>query len=210
MSKSSRHYCFTLNNYNELEINEIKENIFGWSYCIFGKEIAPTTGTPHLQGYMQFKNCKRFETLKKINPRISWRICKGSDEDNVNYCSKMNKFFEGGERKQMEQGKRTDLNTFKDSILNGTKVETIAIEFPSVYHQYGRTLNKIEDIALRKKYRNWMTTCDWLWGKTGVGKSHKAFDNYNPETHYLWKLNDKNWQDGYTGQEIVIINDFGN
>ena len=45
-------------------------------------------------------------------------------------------------------------------------------------------------------------------GKTGVGKSHKAFDNYNSETHYLWKLNDKNWQDGYTGQEIVIINDF--
>lgn len=77
---------------------------------------------------------------------------------------------------------------------------------PVHYHQYGRTLHKAEDIALRKKYRKEMTTAEWLWGPTGTGKSHRAFKDFDPETHYVWK-NEKEWQDGYTGQEIVIINE---
>jgi len=73
---------------------------------------------------------------------------------------------------------------------------------------YGRTLSKIEDICMRKRYRTEMTTCTWYHGKTGVGKSHKAFEGFTPDTHYVWKTNDNGWQDGYQQQEIVIINDF--
>ena len=78
---------------------------------------------------------------------------------------------------------------------------------PLVFHQYGRTLQKLEDIALRSKYRTWMTTCEWIYGPTSTGKSERAFEFYHPSTHYVWKTNDK-WQDGYTGQDTVIINDF--
>ena len=41
-----------------------------------------------------------------------------------------------------------------------------------------------------------------------TGKSAAAFKDYHPDTHYRWKLNDKGWQDGYKGQEIIIINEF--
>ena len=62
---------------------------------------------------------------------------------------------------------------------------------PEAYHQYGpRTLTKVEDIALRSKFRTEMTTCEWLSGPTGVGKSHRAFQGFTPDTHYVWKLND--------------------
>lgn len=44
----------------------------------------------------------------------------------------------------------------------------------------------------------------WLHGRTGVGKSHRAFEGYHPETHYVWKM-DGGRQDGYVGQETVII-----
>lgn len=52
-----------------------------------------------------------------------------------------------------------------------------------------------------------MTTCQWFWGRTGVGKSHAIYKDYHPTTHYLWKNNNGFW-DGYTGQKYVIMNDF--
>lgn len=48
----------------------------------------------------------------------------------------------------------------------------------------------------------------WYWGKTGTGKSHTAFKNYDPDTHYKYRLNDNGFWDGYEGQKCVIINEF--
>ena len=64
-------------------------------------------------------------------------------------------------------------------------------------------------MLLRKRFRTEMTQGIWYHGPTAVGKSHKAFEGFDPQTHYVWKLNEKSgWQDGYAGQETVIINDF--
>ena len=52
-----------------------------------------------------------------------------------------------------------------------------------------------------------MFTCDWYYGKTGTGKSHGAFENYSPETHYVVP-NDNGWWDAYTGQDTVILHEF--
>jgi len=112
---------------------------------------------------------------------------------------------EFGERPS--QGKRTDLADIAKDISNGKSVIDITLENPELYHQYGRTLNFLEDIALRKKFRTEMTRCTWYYGKTGAGKSHKAFEGYTPETHYVLPK-DNGWWDGYIGQETVIINDF--
>lgn len=60
---------------------------------------------------------------------------------------------------------------------------------------------------MRRKFRTEMTTCDWLYGPTGTGKSHAAFKDFTPDTHYVWK-SDNGWQDGYAQQPTVIINDF--
>jgi hypothetical protein len=107
-----------------------------------------------------------------------------------------------------KQGFRNDLEGIKDSILEQKlSVEEICIQNPNLYHQYGRTLNKLEDIALRKRFRTEMTKCEWVYGPTGCGKSHHAFKDYNPDTHYVYP-NDGGWWDGYTGQEVVIINEF--
>jgi len=53
-------WIFTLNNYTSHEVDLIKSLPF--SYLQFGYEIAPTTGTPHLQGLICFSSqftCKR-------------------------------------------------------------------------------------------------------------------------------------------------------
>lgn len=198
----NRNYCFTLNNWTEEEYLALKKLDF--LYMVVGKEVGES-GTPHLQGYVEFQNGKRLSSLKKINNRIHWEARMGTQTEAINYCMKEKNFEEFGTKKN--QGKRNDLNALKDEIMAGKRVDTIAEEEPVVYHQYGRALEKLEDIALRKQFRTEMTKGYWYWGETGVGKSHKAFENFSPETHYLWP-NDKGWWDGYRGQEVVIFNDF--
>lgn len=53
MDARVKRFCFTLNNYNDDDLEKLKEYAQQWcQFAIIGKEIAPTTGTPHLQGYM--------------------------------------------------------------------------------------------------------------------------------------------------------------
>lgn len=50
-------YVFTWNNYPEDKCDEIlKRSKYKFTYCIYGREVAPTTGTPHLQGYAERKH----------------------------------------------------------------------------------------------------------------------------------------------------------
>lgn len=180
------------------------------TYLVYGYEEAPTTGKKHLQGYFEFNTQMTISNLKKKldNQQYAFFQCNASAEHNRNYATDndKNKFVEIGSPKK--QGERTDLKNLKDEIMNKQiTVREIIKENPDMYHKYGRTLEKIEEISNENVFRNWQTTCDWYYGPTGVGKSHKAFENYNPETHYIWK-DDNGWQDGYKGQEIVIINEF--
>lgn len=200
---SARNLCFTLNNYTDEEYENVCN--MDCTYIVVGKEVGEN-GTPHLQGYVEFAGSKRFTTLRRINPRIHWEARRGKAAQAADYCKKDNNFIERGTISK--QGVRSDLTEMKDKIINGnTTVENIAVEYPMLYHQYGRTLSKIEDIALRKKFRTEMTTCEWIYGPTGVGKSHRAYEGFTPETHYIYP-NDNGWWDGYTGQQIVIINEF--
>jgi hypothetical protein len=111
-------------------------------------------------------------------------------------------------------GERCDLEDVAEDIMQGrTTVDEIVETMPSLFHQYGRTLSRVEDVALRKKFRNWRPVVYWFWGPTGKGKSEVVFGEdcefYNPETHHLWKYDtERQWQDGYTGQPVVIINEF--
>lgn len=204
-----RNWCFTLNNPKP----EDKDKLLEYDKCKYIKFQLEKgeNGTPHYQGLIIMKNACRMKTMKSIDSRIHWEPMKSLD-GSIAYCEKDDTRedgpWESGIPPKSGQGKRKDLDELKEQIMEGTKtVDDIVLDNPEIYHKYGRTLHKIEDLALRKQTRTWMTEGIWYWGETGVGKSHLAFEGYTPETHYVWK-DDNGWQDGYTGQEIVIINDF--
>lgn len=202
---AKRNIFLTYNNYGENYDSFIEWCRNKCSYFVIGKEVGEK-GTPHLQGYLEFKNQVRFNTLKKKWNAIHWEDTIDV-ESSITYCKKENNFIEEGTRKK--QGERTDLKKIADDIFDGdTSVDAICVNNPMLYHLYGRTLHKIEDLAMRQRYRTTMTQGYWYYGSTGCGKSIKAFENFNPSTHYVWKLNDNNWQDGYTQQDTVIIDDF--
>jgi hypothetical protein len=134
----------------------------------------------------------------------------GSLEQNVAYCSKEGKLVEFGNRPK--QGNRTDLKGRIDEILNGeTTADEIACSDPMFFHQYGRTLDRVEMIKWRKQFRSWKTKGTWYYGTTGVGKSYnhvfKGMKDFNPEKTYV-KICDETFWDRYTGQEEVVLDEF--
>lgn len=203
-SSGARNVCFTINNYTDSEY----ETVLGTDckYIVVGKEVGEN-GTPHLQGYIEFNGVKRFTTLKAMWPRAHFEKRKGTAQQAAEYCMKDGKYYENGVRSA--QGARTDIEEARDEILNGrTTSRQIRQENPHFFHQYGRTLERLENDRMETQGRTLETKGIWLWGTTGTGKSELAFKDYNPDTHYVWKLNDNDWQDGYRQQPIVIIDDF--
>lgn len=202
--KKTKLWCFT--NY-DLSFNyEYYYHHTTAEYVAYSLEICPTTGRPHHQGFVWF-SAER-SSIKEVAEQLgkcNVRMCGGNLDQNADYCSKFSSLIKWGNPPR--QGKRTDLITVRDEIINGKSVDELALENPILFHQYGRTLNKLEDIILRRKWRTEMTEGIWYWGKTGAGKSHKAFEGFNNTECYTYP-NDNGWWDGYAGQPIVIINEF--
>lgn len=95
MPSRERGFVFTLNNYTEEEFLQLLETAQQHSkYYIFGKEVAPTTGTPHIQGYIYWKSAKTISASRKLLPQrvANHEPAKGSPEQNYFYCSKEKNF----------------------------------------------------------------------------------------------------------------------
>jgi len=184
-------------------------------FIAYGEEICPTSKKRHHQMFIYFANPRSWKkkNLCKIGDMFGPIHCSvdamfGSFEQNESYCSKEmdGELIKFG--KEPNQGERMDLSELKDNILNGKMcTDDVAINNPHMFHMYGRTLDRIETIGLRKKFRTEMTKGVWIHGPSGSGKSHTAFEGFSPETHYVKNLNE-DWWDGYKGQETVIFNEF--
>lgn len=84
----AKNWCFTLNNYTEMEINYIVPLIN--EYCdvgFFSKECGESL-TNHLQGYIRFKTKRRPKSVFSEVDSIHWEKAKGSLQKNIDYCTK--------------------------------------------------------------------------------------------------------------------------
>lgn len=205
MAKAAR-WCFTKNNYSDLDIQLLKD--FECVYLIFGKEVGET-GTPHLQGYLEFKkNCPlQFSAVKARLERVGLmgfhlERAMGNAAQNILYCSKENDFWEKGERPK-GQGKRTDLDVCCEAISEGKTMNDLIHEFPSQVVKFQRGLEFL--IQARSPRRSWKTEVWWLHGVTGSGKSRYAWHTC-PDAYM--KSSAHKWWTGYIGQEAVIIDDY--
>lgn len=87
IARQSKRWCFTVNN---MEVDNLCTAHFhpDIDYMIQGDEVAPTTQTPHVQGYVIFTTNKRLAAVKKLLPTAHWEIAKGTTAQNIEYCSK--------------------------------------------------------------------------------------------------------------------------
>lgn len=136
---TSRYYCFTLNNYDEAELVSLRNCLSSEKvrYAIFGREVGKE-GTPHLQGYVCFKNSvRRVSVSKMVGIRAHIEACKGSEAQNRTYCSKGGDIEEFG--KSSEAGKRNDLDAFVEEVKSGNHdVKALRDSHRSVFARYPR------------------------------------------------------------------------
>ena len=149
-----RLWCFT--NFNlDFDYEEYLAETTA-EYVVVGREICPDTKKDHDQGFVYFSGARgSIKGVAKQLGKCHVECCQGNMDQNTDYCSKDDNVREFGIKPK--QGERTDLLKIKEDIMGGKSVDEITLENPMVYHQYGRTLNKLEDLALRKKFRKEMT-----------------------------------------------------
>lgn len=90
---SGRNWIFTLNNYNDTEVEALKRMVESETaiFICFGYERG-TQGTPHLQGYVEFGSVKTLSAIKRIpglmRSHLETRSPKSTKLKTVSYCAK--------------------------------------------------------------------------------------------------------------------------
>lgn len=203
----SRQFCFTLNNYTEdvyASLLAVKCN-----YICIGKEVAPETGTPHLQGYIAFKDAKTMASLKKINAQAHWTKCDGLPSQNRTYCIKEGVFEERGklpsdpESKGHREKRRWQdaFDAAKDGRIEDIPADIKCRNLKSIMYAVNMEIGSKRNLSTIEGDMEH----EWIVGPTGCGKSRRARLE-NPGAY----IKDPNsaWWDGYTNEEVVIIDDF--
>lgn len=201
MEKSyAKTWCATLYNIstNELDLL-IRPHI---KAATFQEEQCPTTGRKHIQAVFKFTKRRRFADLKKLfgkyNPHIE--LCRNYLQA-VKYCSKEETRI--GDTTRVEPPTSRD-ETIRNLIERG-ELQTIRSEHYGFYLRHRRAI--LEDMVAQYTPK----PCDhtrgiWVTGLPGCGKT-KAVAELPIEIY--WKGQNK-WWDGYTGEHIVLMDDFDN
>lgn len=149
----AKRWVFTLLNWTQDELTAILDAAREHAeYCVVGRETAPTTGTPHLQGYIEWRAACRFQTCKNRlgSPRVSVRIARADAQKNRTYCTKEDDFEEIGTCPTVGQGRRSDLERFFEwtdefATDNGRPPTTpeCARQHPTIIARFPRVLEVV-------------------------------------------------------------------
>lgn len=206
-------WCFTLNNYTEEEWNQLQTTL-RWraTYAVMGKEIAPTTQTPHIQGFLIFRTRERLAGAKEALgiPRMHLEKTVATSSQAAEYCKKDGDFLELGSLPGTlrENGMAAQLEKAKAAVDQGSSLEELWDQHFHVMVKYRSSLTTYLMMKRQKMCRQKPKT-ELLWGKTGTGKTRYVHDF--ARIHYdddLWVYSGGGWFDGYCGQRVVLFDDY--
>lgn len=207
-TQKALHWCFTLNNPSPSSLLSLGPELY--TYLVYGREVAPSTGTLHLQGYVCFKSRKTGAQVKKLLPTAHWEVKRGTPLEASNYCKKDGDFVEEGvlPAAQHENGKDAGGLATKekwDSIWASAKSGNLDDVEAKTRVVHYRTLKQIEsDYAVRAPDLD--DVCGlWFYGPPGCGKSHHA-RSINQD-YYIKPAN--KWWDGFSPSRhpVVLLED---
>lgn len=155
----AKRWLFTINNWTQNELQTVLDSgRASASYLVVGKEVGEETGTPHLQGYVEWNAAVRRATCcNRLGGRARVEVARGSAQENRTYCTKEGDFEEIGECPTVGQGRRSDLDRFfgwVDEFIEAnnrppTTPEAAGIH-PNVIVKYARIM---EVVRLRSQRR---------------------------------------------------------
>lgn len=171
-------------------------------YLVAGWEHGEHQGEQgwHFQGYVQWTTKKRITALKKLHQQIHWEVAKGGWEQNYDYCTKGDDFFEVGNKPATASHPGTrEKERWAAAYQAAREGDFENIPGDIALRQWGN-IHKIHGYFTEPVHLN-AYNVEWFYGKTGSGKSTAARKE-NPEVY----LKDTNkWWDGYKGEKCVLI-----
>lgn len=199
MSLRGRAWVFTKNNCSDDSfLDEL-----ALKYAVCGKEKAPTTGTPHLQGYVYFHNARTASQVRQMLPGCHIEKAKGNARSNLTYCSKGGDYREIGDRPldPTEKG-RKEIDRYATAWARAREGNLEEIDADIRVRCY-TTLRRIERDYM-PPVQSLEGTCGiWVYGESGSGKTRGVLAKYPecfPKPRTVW------W-DGYQSEEVVLIDD---
>lgn len=173
----SKYWAFTLNNYTETDILNFRElDCSTVPVLVFQEEIAPTTGTPHLQGAIMFlKKVRPLKMFRKMGfpEGLHWgkRLTKTNEKGKpMGFLATDDEFFgyccDGTKRKE---GGRVYIRGYQATYKKWIQ------EIPTLYDWQQNILNLLDNPGDAR-------TIHWFWEPDGcAGKT--TFLKYI-HTHY--------------------------
>lgn len=178
-------------------------------YLIFGYETAPTTGTPHLQGYVEFQKRLREGQVRNI---MGHGVHIGAKRETrfqaAHYCEKDGVFEKWGVKPEEEAPKKkshTEFNYIRDDIQDGAGMVDVVNEHFSTFIRYSRGVQAAFDMLQTPQIRKDLKVCV-KWGPTGVGKTRSVYESH--PIGDIWSYTGNGWFDGYHGQPVALFDDF--
>lgn len=187
--------------FNEVEkFGDVLNYLRGLSpnYLLAGKEIAPTTGHPHIHCYIQFPNARRL-SLKKLQGAHVEK-CLGSPEQNIKYVKKEGNIIveEGAPRlnympsikklKEMKKEEREGLSAVLYNVVSKINAEENKKIKGTEYHK---------DVAVY-----------WYYGESGLGKTKSAIEKIGDREFNEVKFDGNFWHGVTEDTDIALYDDW--
>ena len=207
-------------------VNSTLQGLLSLEYYCFCREIA-STGTEHLHIFIYSNSPIRFSTVKNRFPMAHLDKAYGSCQENRNYLLKTGKwantkkaetsipgsFYEWGTIPSEGKEKNPQKNELIDLIQAGVSTADIIKRNPN-YVFRTNDINILRETLLAEKYatENRDVNVTYIYGDTGVGKSHYVFDKHSALdicriTTYGTKMNPVKFH-SYHGQETLVFEEF--
>ena len=215
----SKKFVVVINNYTEDEFALVGVLCSGAVYQIFSQEVAPTTGTPHLQGFICLpRKCSITACQRVLKDhglvRCAVLVANGSVKENVLYVRKCRSVDEVANEVVVECGECPVDNggdatkkRYRDCIAAAERGlwDVVKEEWPDLYLRHGSMLEMSRMKYMESQCPESLSVLEnwWYVGGSGSGKSSSVRVDW--PCHYLKPIS-KMWP-SYKFEDVVIIDD---
>lgn len=225
-TSASRKYQVTFNNpeehgFSHDVIKTTLETCKGVLYWCMGDEIA-STGTYHTHLYVVFRNAVEFSNIHKRFLGAHIETCKGSHQENRDYVRKEGKYLddpkhdtsvpgtfeESGELPPDPDKRQKQSEAILEMVLSGASNAEIMRAYPSALN-HQKNIDAARQEFRAEQYREVFRDLhvEYIWGKTGVGKTRSVMEKHGYGNVYR-VTNYDNPFDGYKGEEVILFDEF--
>lgn len=173
------------------------------TYGTYGLELCPDTGRVHCQGFVYFRNPRRFGSVRDLLAGAHIEPMRGSFREAIDYCHKDWDYKEFGVR-PMDSVAKGEAEKSRWDQARDLAIAGQFLEIPSqmlICHY--QNLRRIEADFTSPAVDLEEPCGIWIYGQSGFGKS-KICREFWPN-HYPKMAN--KWWDGYNNEEFVVLDD---